>query len=114
MSASAPQAMSPQTQGHADQHGDEHAHPGWQVYTRIAVILTIITAIEVATYYIGALKDYLVWILMPLSALKFVIVVGYYMHLKFDHKLLTYTFIAGMITAGSIMLAFLGLFDRLW
>ena len=100
--------------GHDDHHAEEHAHPGWQVYVRIAVILSIITAIEVATYYIDALESSLVWILIVLSAVKFVIVVGWYMHLKFDHKLLTYTFLAGLVTAGSIMLALMAVFNRLW
>lgn len=99
---------------HADHHADEHDHPGWQIYARIAVILTVITGVEVATYYVDALHDYLIWVLAPLTAAKFIIVVAYYMHLKFDHKLLTYVFLAGMIAAGGIMLALLGLFNSLW
>ena len=43
---------------HADHHADEHAHPGWQIYARIAVILTVITGVEVATYYVDALHDH--------------------------------------------------------
>ena len=107
-----PQAVA--QQGHAEHNAEEHAHPGWQIYVRIAVILSIITALEVAVYYISALSEALVYILITLSAVKFAIVVGYYMHLKFDHKLLMYTFVTGLFAAGAIMLAFLGLFNRLW
>ena len=49
-------------------------------YVVIAAILAIITSIEVAVYYIDALEDFLVYILLCLSAIKFGIVVGYYMH----------------------------------
>ena len=88
-------------------------HPGWRVYAQIAAILTVITAIEVATYYID-IGSMLVWVLLILSALKFGIVIGYYMHLKFDNRLYTYLFMFGVVTALCIVVAFLALFDRLW
>lgn len=92
--------------------GQEH-HPGWRMYAQIAAILTVITAIEVATYYVN-IGSMLVWVLLILSALKFGIVIGYYMHLKFDNRLFSYMFLFGVITALCIVVAFLALFDRLW
>ncbi len=89
-----------------------HQHPTWQAYARIAAILTIITALEVATYYLD-IGELLVYILLILSALKFGIVIGYYMHLKFDNRLFTFMFCFGLATAASILVAFLALFDRL-
>jgi len=83
------------------------------MYAQIAAILTVITAIEVATYYID-IGSMLVWVLLILSALKFGIVIGYYMHLKFDNRLYTYLFMFGVVTALCIVVAFLALFDRLW
>jgi hypothetical protein len=41
-----------------------------------------------------------------------VIVVGYYMHLKFDNKLFTWLFGAGMVTGGSVVITLIALFDR--
>lgn len=90
-----------------------HEHPTWQAYARIAAILTIITALEVATYYID-IGELLVYILLVLSALKFGIVIGYYMHLKFDNRLYTFMFCFGLATAVGILVSFLALFDRLW
>lgn len=83
------------------------------MYAQIAAILTVITAIEVATYYVN-IGSMLVWVLLILSALKFGIVIGYYMHLKFDNRLFSYMFLFGVITALCIVVAFLALFDRLW
>jgi cytochrome c oxidase subunit IV len=80
---------------HADLHG--HEHPSQMKYVQIAIILAIITAIEVAIYYIDAVADFLVPALIILSAVKFVIVVGYFMHLKFDSKLLMWMFTFAMI-----------------
>jgi cytochrome c oxidase subunit IV len=79
--SSTPQHMPPH-------HAEEHAHPGPRKYVMIATILTVITAIEVAVYYVPALEAALVYILLALSALKFALVVSFYMHLKFDNKLL--------------------------
>ena len=93
-------------------HSDEHAHPGAMQYVLIAAILAIITAIEVATYYIGALKSVLVYILLVLSVMKFVIVVGYYMHLKFDNKLLMWIFGMGLLAGGAALLSLIALFNR--
>ncbi|HAX25347.1 MAG TPA: cytochrome C oxidase subunit IV family protein [Thermomicrobiales bacterium] len=89
-----------------------HEHPTWQTYAKIAAILTIITALEVATYYLD-IGSMLVYVLLVLSALKFGIVIGYYMHLKFDNRLYTFIFGAGLAAAISILVALLALFDRL-
>ena len=94
------------------QHTEEHAHPAATQYVLIAAILSIITAVEVATYYIESIHCALVYILIPLSVLKFVIVVGYYMHLKFDNKLFSWIFGLGMLTAVSVVTALIALFDR--
>ena len=94
------------------EHTDEHEHPPIMQYVLIAAILAIITAIEVATYYIESIESFLVYILIVLSVIKFVIVVGYYMHLKFDNKLFTWLFASGIITGGSVVIALIALFNR--
>ncbi|MGH2751388.1 MAG: cytochrome C oxidase subunit IV family protein [Actinomycetota bacterium] len=73
----------------------EH-HPGPGQYVKIAVILAIITLIEVAIFYIEALQGIIVPLLIALSLAKFVMVVGYFMHLKFDSKLFRYLFVTGL------------------
>ena len=97
---------------HAPSHGDahgaaahagEHAHPGPRTYVLIALILSIITAVEVAVYYIPALLPLIFPILIVLSAIKFVMVVGWFMHLKFDHVSFTWYFGGGRALALTIV-----------
>lgn len=76
---------------------EDHGHPTLEAYVRIAIMLAIITAIEVAIYYIPALEGVLVPALLVLSAIKFVTVVAYFMHLKFDSRLIVFAFTSSMI-----------------
>lgn len=85
---------------HAADHA--HSHPGQREYIRIAIILACITAIEVTIYYIDVLSGILVPALFALSTIKFVMVVGYFMHLKFDDRRLAWIFSAGMSVALAI------------
>jgi cytochrome c oxidase subunit 4 len=90
----------------------EHAHPGAKTYTIVGVILAIITMAEVWAYTQPSLRGALVPILLVLSASKFVLVVGFYMHLRFDHPLFTGVFGFGLAVAGSIITALLFLFHQ--
>lgn len=92
----------------------EHAHPSSGQYVRIAVILGVITALEVAIVYLfheeNPLRPFLGPSLISLSAIKFGIVAAFYMHLKFDSKLFTFLFFGGLAIAASIVLALMTLF----
>lgn len=89
----------------------ERPHPGPATYVWIAVVLAIITAAEVATFYVqGPLGPVLIPLLLGLSAAKFVMVVGFYMHLKFDSSLFTAFFVSGLTVAATIIVAFILLF----
>jgi cytochrome c oxidase subunit IV len=77
---------------------EEH-HPGPRQYVGVAVILALVTAIEVAIYYIDAVKDWLVPLLICFSLIKFVMVVAWFMHLRFDSHLFRRLFITGLILA---------------
>jgi cytochrome c oxidase subunit 4 len=84
----------------SDSHHPQH--PSISQYWKIAGLLAVLTAIEVALFYIddalelGALN---VAMLLILAALKFVIVVGWYMHLRFERPMLNRFFAAGFILA---------------
>lgn len=99
---------------HADDHHDDaHAgHPGELTYIKVAALLALITIVEVAIYYIQWMhdKNLLVPALIVLSAVKFFTVVSYFMHLKFDPRLLAYAFIVGLIFGAGLILSFMGLF----
>lgn len=90
---------------------DEHTHPGAREYVNIAAILTVITAIEVGLYFIESLSHLtLVILLMVLMVVKFAMVVGWYMHLKYDHMYFSLIFVGGLLVAVSIVLALAALF----
>jgi len=91
-------------------HVEDHAHPSATKYIQIAVILGLITAAEVAVYYVEAIAAFLPQMLIAMSAVKFGIVAAYYMHLKFDHPLFTWFFVGGLALAASIVLALMTLF----
>ncbi len=89
--------------------GDEHhdaghqdKHPGALEYAQIGVILAIITAIEVAIYYLGLSQTVLVLFLLGFSAIKFSMVVLWFMHLKFDNRLFSSMFVLGFVLAIAI------------
>ena len=96
---------------HAPVH--EHAHPTAGKYVFIAVILTILTAIEVAIFYVipENARALMMITLAVLAIGKFVLVVGWYMHLKFDAKLLTWLFVAGLAVAAATLAGLWAMFN---
>jgi cytochrome c oxidase subunit 4 len=95
----------------AEIEGQPHGHPNTRVYLAIAAILTGITVVEVAIFYIPAIADTaaLAPILIVLSACKFALVVMFYMHLKPDRKLYTLIFTAPLVLATVVVLALMTL-----
>jgi cytochrome c oxidase subunit 4 len=98
---------------HATTADHGHAHPTWQTYTKIAVTLFILTALEVAAYEVvhrhspaglaGMLEPIVVEVLLGLSAVKFFLVAMFYMHLKTDGRLLQSIFGFSLILATVIV-----------
>ena len=98
-------------------HETEHTshHPSFNQYVLIAIILFAITIVEFLLIWdkagivdsLGASK---IPLLVGLSAVKFGIVIMFYMHLKFDNRLLGSIFIAGLVLAFLVGIALIGLF----
>ncbi len=89
------------------QEAEHGHHPTARDYVNIAVILGILTALEVSTYFFefGPLG---VPMLVVLMVIKFLLVVGWFMHLRFDTKVfsrLMYTGLAFALVLYSITLA---------
>ena len=87
------------------------AHPGPQQYITVGLVLAGITAVEVGLYYVDLVYGALVFLLLVLSAMKFVLVALWFMHLQFDNRLLSTLFTGGMALAAAIfavLLATLG------
>ena len=78
-----------------------HAHPTPAQYVLIAVVLVVITALEVATSYLeGDVNDNLIIAALGImAAVKFFLVVAWYMHLRFDSKIFRRFFLLGLIAA---------------
>lgn len=99
--------------GHADhaEHDDahEHEHPSDAKYIKVALVLGVLTAIEVVLSYtedtVGTKPT--VGLLLAFAAVKFFIVVMYFMHLKFDHPWFRRLFAAGLALAGFCYVAYL-------
>ena len=78
----------------------EHAHPGPGEYIKIALILSVVTAIEVAAYYVKGLSDgVLSAALLVMMVVKFALVGLWFMHLRFDSKLFRRLFLVGIVLA---------------
>ena len=93
--------------------GEMHEHPTWKEYKWVALILTLITVVEVWVYY-TPFKDSPLFVpaLLIMSAVKFAIVVLFYMHLKYDHKLFKALFTGPLIIAMSTLIALMLVFGK--
>jgi cytochrome c oxidase subunit IV len=74
-------------------------HPDPAEYIKIAIVLAIVTALEVAIYYVTALRDLLVPFLLAFAVIKFALVVMWFMHLRFDSKIFRRLFVFGLVLA---------------
>ena len=77
-------------------------HPSAKEYIRIAIILAVITAAEVAVYYMEGAREFLIPLLFLFSFIKFSLVVLWFMHLRFDSRTYARFFVMGL--AGAITL----------
>jgi len=110
------------TTDHADTHTEPHrAHPVHDpddhtgghsdaFYVKIAIVLAVLTGMEVSLSYmdIGAL---FLPILLVLMVIKFFMVVLFFMHLKFDSKWFSLCFYSGLFLAVGVYLAALTTFQ---
>jgi cytochrome c oxidase subunit 4 len=82
----------------------EHAdnHPGVGEYVEIGAFLALLTAIEVGLFFAGVVKVILIPTLIFLTVMKFALVVLWFMHLRFDHKVFRRLFLVGVALAGVV------------
>ena len=91
----------------------EHSHPTPGLYLKIAVVLFVLTALEVLAFEAGrgsfgaqaqsVFEPIVVLLLVVLSGAKFVLVAMFYMHLKQDPKLLSNLFIWPLVIAAGVI-----------
>ena len=91
-------------ESHVEAHG--HQHPSDRQYVMIALILGVITAAEVGTYFLeDPSTTFLVALLFPMMVAKFAIVCGWFMHLRFDTTLFRRLFVASIALAVGVYMA---------
>ena len=95
-------------QGHGTdvEHDD---HPSEGQYWKIFFILFAVTAVEVALFYFELPGPVHVnnAALGILAIAKFIVVVAYFMHLKFDNRILRRLFVTGVVLAVLVYVAYL-------
>jgi cytochrome c oxidase subunit 4 len=79
-------------------------------FVQIAMLLAVITGLELVTVYLPFMKWLLVTVLVVLSTVKFMFVIFYFMHLRWDKAFCTILFFIGLVLAGGTMWALLKLF----
>ena len=93
-------------------HPSERPLPPISVYIYVSVVLTVVTAIEVAAFYLDVPSYVLVPIFIILSVFKFVLVVMFFMHLRYDHKIFSSFFTIGVLLAMGVALGLIALFNN--
>ena len=91
-------------------------HPGPRQYVVVAVVLAVLTALEVGLFYMEFVpRPVATGALIVLMILKFSIVALWFMHLRFDSRIYRRLFITGIILAMAVFLIVLltfGVFVR--
>ncbi len=85
-------------------------HPRPRDYWLVALILAVITAAEVSVTYVDFLDAAVAPLLLVMAAAKFAIVVGWFMHLRFDAPIYKRLFLIGVVAApvlfGAVLFTF--------
>jgi cytochrome c oxidase subunit IV len=91
-------------------HGHALEESKFFFFVQIAMLLAVITGLELVTVYLPFMKWLLVTVLVVLSTVKFMFVIFYFMHLRWDKMFCTILFFIGLVLAGGTMWALLKLF----
>lgn len=109
--------MSTATAEHDTSHDDaHHDHPSDTLYWKIGGLLAVLTLLEVGTYFITddpyshELAPLLIGSLILLMVIKFITIISFFMHLKFDNRIFRWVFISGLILAVGVYLIVLSTF----
>ncbi len=80
-------------------------HASIRTYLIVAGILSAVTALEFGVIYVRRLAPVLIPLLLLLSAGKFALVVMFFMHLRYDSRVLTFLFVAPLVLATLLAIA---------
>lgn len=94
-----------------DAHTAHHDDGKFHLFVQIAMILAVITGVEIVLIYIPIAKWLVVTSLVVLSLVKFLMVIFWFMHLKFDKAFCTILFFIGLVLAGGTVGALMAIFS---
>jgi cytochrome c oxidase subunit 4 len=98
--ADAPDADLPQYSTHTD-----------LLYVKVAAVLVVLTAIEIYATYADYLGHFFLPLMLSLMSTKFLLVVLFFMHLRWDSKLFGRLFWAGAFLAIAVYVGALATFQ---
>tara|TARA_A100001037_G_scaffold207612_1_gene185991 strand:+ start:4005 stop:4448 length:444 start_codon:yes stop_codon:yes gene_type:complete len=88
------------------------SHAGPKFYWLVGFILAVITALEVWAFALEGLGAWYIPILLILAVAKFIGVVAYFMHLRFDKPMFTWFFASSMVVGVLIFVALMFLMEK--
>ncbi|MCW5549572.1 MAG: cytochrome C oxidase subunit IV family protein [Opitutaceae bacterium] len=91
-------------------HDHGHDENKYQLYVQIAMLLAVITGIEIVAIFFPFAKWIIVTTLVVLSAVKFLFVIFYFMHLRWDKPFCTILFFIGLVLGGGTLWVLILLF----
>jgi cytochrome c oxidase subunit 4 len=83
----------------------------FHVFVQLAMILAVITGVEIVLIYLPLVKWLIVTTLVTLSVVKFMLVIFVFMHLKWDKFFCTILFFIGLILASGTVTALMAIFS---
>lgn len=86
------------------------AHSKFHIFVQIAMVLAVITGVEIVIVYLPFARWLIVTALIVLSAVKFLFVIFFFMHLRWDKLFCTILFFIGLALGGGTALALILLF----
>jgi cytochrome c oxidase subunit IV len=87
-----------------------HSEGKFHIFVQLAMILSIITGMEIVMVYLPFAYWLIFGTLAVLSAVKFLCVIFFFMHLRWDKAFCTILFFIGLVLAGGTMWALLKIF----
>ncbi|MCS6245689.1 MAG: cytochrome C oxidase subunit IV family protein [Opitutus sp.] len=92
----------------------DHGHTEsskFHIFVQLAMILAVITGVEIVLIYLPLVKWLIVSSLVILSVVKFMLVIFVFMHLKWDKLFCTILFFIGLILAAGTVAALMAIFS---
>jgi cytochrome c oxidase subunit IV len=92
----------------ADHHGSDDNK--FQIYVQIAMLLAVLTGVEIVGIFLPFATWLIVTGLVVLSVVKFLYVIFFFMHLRWDKPFCTILFFIGLVLASGTTWALLTIF----